>query len=180
LWPEETAAGEEGTDAPEVRAGFAAQLRRLIATQLEVATAVVDEAQYETPDGAPTLVVVERFQPGEAESGELIGLADPAGGFGRYGPATFVSGADAAPAVPEPAFRFGEGVEDAGEAAESVAGGGWTAAADAGFTRLEVDGVSWRAAVGEPVWASGDLLVTRNAGVLLIYRFDARPLEEAD
>lgn len=179
LWPDATG---EGEDAPAVRSEFAAQLRGLIATQLGVEAAVVDEAQFEMPGGAPALVVVERFQPNDPESGELVGLGDPAAGMGPYGPTTFVVGSDAAPTVPVPEVRFdaGTGAEDATAATEAVTGGTWTATADAGFARLEAEGASWRAAVGVPVWASDGLLVTRSAGVLLIYRFEARPLEDAN
>ena len=182
LWPEPTADGE---DAPEVRAEFAAQLRRLIATQLGVANAVVDDAVRTTPEGVPVLVVVERFQPGVQDSGELIGLAEATEAIGRYGPTSFVAGADAVPPLPEPLLEISGADLAATDApagsdpAAQVAGDPWVAATDGSFARLAVDGASWRAAVGAPLWAAGDLLVTVHEGALLFYRFEERPLTEA-
>ena len=180
LWPEPTADGE---DAPEVRAEFAAQLRRLIATQLGVENAVVDDAVRTTAEGVPVLVVVERFQPGVPDSGELIGLAEPSETIGRYGPEAFVAGADAVPPQPEPLLHLTGpdlAVPDmpAADSEAQVTGDAWAAAPDGAFARLAVDGASWRAAVGAPLWAAGDLLVTLHEGALLFYRFEERPLTE--
>ena len=224
LWPD---AAEDGEDAPEVRAEFASQLRGLIAVQLGLEAAVVDDATMTDDGGMPVLVVVERFRPGDPDSGELIGLADPNGRVGPYGPTEFVAGADAAPPRPEPLVRLDEerraagaepaeeqvgehqageqeaGEQEAGEQAvgeqepgeqqageqpdaeepgaeETVAGDGWSAAGDGAFARLAVDETSWRAAVGTPLWAVGDLLITRHQGVLHFYRFERRSLTEQE
>lgn len=175
LWPD---AAEEDSDA--VRAEFANQLRRLIAAQLGVENAVVDEAVFELADGTPALVVVEAFELQMSDSGELFGLGDPVAGMRRYGPVEFVLGADVAPGPPERIVTFSAETEGGASAEVVVSGGEWTAYADERFTRLDVDGLSWRAAVGTPLWASDGLLVTRSQNRLLFYRFERRVVEEGN
>lgn len=177
LWPDATA---EGEDTPAVRDEFAVQLRRLIATQLGVEDAVVEAAAFTTADGAPALLVVERFLPGQPDSEELLGLADGASGPGPYGVDELVVGEDVAPEHPEPLLAFGLGRGPTADPEAPVAGAGWEAERDGPFTRLHLDGSSWRAAVGVPLWASGDLLITQDEGMLLFYRFDRRPLGDTE
>ena len=175
LWPEGSA-----EDTPEVRAEFAAQVRRLIAEQLGVETEIVDEAVTETAAGVPALIVVERFQPGVPDSATLIGLADPSSAFGPGGPSEFLVGAEVAPDLGEPLVRLDTFEPTADDGGEALMGDGWTAEADAGFTRLVTDDASWRAVAGTPGWAAGDLLVALDGSTALVYRFEARAIESVE
>lgn len=175
LWPDPA---EDESEA--VRTEFATQLRRLIAVQLGVESSLVDEVVFESQAGTPALVVVEQFRLGVVDSGELVGLADPTEGLTRYGPTRFVVGADAAPEPPARIATFSAETEAGAVVDAPVSGGEWTAHPDGRFTRLDVAGLTWRAAVGSPVWASDGLLVTRSDRRLLFYRFEPRAAENAN
>lgn len=161
LWP------PNWRDEPEeVRGAYRASLLALVAESLALDEASVAAASAEGPDGAPQLIVLERSRPAAPGEGELLGLADPAGGFDARGPRRWLRGGEALPTPVTPLFGPG----DAPEGATDLGGRGWQATADGGFTSLLLDGgSSWRAVVGEPLWAGGDHLLTRWRDTLLLF-----------
>jgi hypothetical protein len=140
---------------------------------------------YEPGRGAPFLVVAERYRPAEGAGGRYPALGNPrdavmpASGpeltwFGRAAPEGFPA------SVPEPLFELSTVFTEAGvlrddAPTEAVPGTSWRALRDGAYTRLEVEGRSWRALVGVPLWASGDALLVLEGEDVVVYDLAPSP-----
>lgn len=133
---------------------------------------------YEPGRGAPFLVVAERFDPVTRTGGRYPALGNP--GTGRLappGPSLTWFGRSAPEAFPdtltEPLFALSslvQGGRVVPPAGVRVAGQGWEARRDGQFTALTVGDRSWRALVGQPLWAGNDFLLVYAAQEVVLYR----------
>ncbi len=131
--------------------------------------------------GAPFLVVAERFDPVSRTGGRYPALGNPVvntvvgPGTARLG----VAGPDltwfgqAAPeafpdALPDPLFSL-SGPPRQEEPTGNLAGTGWGAARDGGYTALTAGERRWRAVVGRPLWAGGDFLLVYTGEEAVLY-----------
>jgi hypothetical protein len=116
-------------------------------------------------------LIVWRQLPGAGGEERILGVLrreaepdsrDPADWLGQTPPATV-----------EPLARLDDGAS--GPAArEAVAGDGWSATSDGPWTLLTVGTTTWRALVGAPRVALGDVLVVRVDGGLEALRLQPR------
>ena len=131
--------------------------------------------------GAPFLVVAERFDPASRTGGRYPALGNPVGGnpgtarlgvagpdltwFGQAAPEAFPD------ALPDPLFSL-SGPPRQGPTG-NLAGTGWGAARDGGYTALTAGERRWRAVVGRPLWAGGDFLLVYTGEEAVLY--EVRP-----
>lgn len=127
---------------------------------------------FELPDKAPFIIVVERFNPEtqQIERLRMVGQPRPNQdnlGLTLNGPAAFFGEAVDMP-TPQTDTIF-EVSEDS-DVPDQVSGSGWQASRDDDYVVLTVEDKSWRAAVGQPLWGGGDLLVALYNKQALIYQ----------
>lgn len=130
---------------------------------------------YEPERGAPFLIVAERFDPVSRTGGRYPALGNPAAArlppagppltwFGRAAPETFPG------TLPEPLFSLeGRRVPPPG----GLQGDGWQARRDERFTALSAASRTWRAVVGQPLWAGGDYLLVYAGEQVVLYEVAA-------
>jgi hypothetical protein len=132
---------------------------------------------YEPGRGAPFLIVAERFEPPTRTGGRYPALGSPsvvppppAGPelvwFGQAAPATFPQG------LGEPLFTLGSALEEGRVVpprAGRFQGEGWETRRDGRFTALSTPSRTWRAVVGEPLWAGGRYLLVYAGEQLVLY-----------
>ncbi len=137
---------------------------------------------YESGRGAPFLIVAERFDPVSRTGGRYPALGNPGTArprpspagpaltwFGQAAPETFPEG------LPEPLFslqatlREGKVVPPSG----SLPGDGWRARRDGPYTALSEGSRTWRAVVGQPLWAGGDYLLVYAGEQVVLYEITA-------
>ena len=136
--------------------------------------------------GAPFLVVAERFDPVSRTGGRYPALGNPVVGnpvvgnpvvgpgtarlgvagpdltwFGQAAPETFPE------ELPDPLFSL-SGPPRQGPTG-NLAGTGWGAARDGGYTALTAGERRWRAVVGRPLWAGGDFLLVYTGEEAVLY-----------
>jgi len=129
---------------------------------------------YEPGRSAPFLIVAERFDPVSRTGGRYPALGNPGAArlapagppltwFGRAAPEGFPEG------LPEPIFSLRAGPPQEGR----LRGDGWRVRRDEGFTALSVGERTWRAVVGEPLWAGGDFLLVGSGEEVVLYEVAA-------
>lgn len=132
---------------------------------------------YEPGRGAPFLIVAERFEPPTRTGGRYPALGSPGAAplppagpelvwFGQAAPETFPA------ALGEPLFPLGAVLEEGRVVppqAGRFQGAGWETRRDGRFTALATGSRTWRAVVGEPLWAGGDYLLVYAGEQLVLY-----------
>ena len=154
LWPPEWEQRE-----PDELHSLARDLLEELALQLDL---TIDRLQEFVAEGEPPyLVVLERT--GSLRP-EVVGVYPPdADPDGLREPAhAYVE----LPAPAQPLYRASTGSEPV-----STAGDGWSVQRDGRFFRFMTNGggSAWRVGVGTPLWATGELLLTRSSGRFLLY-----------
>lgn len=133
--------------------------------------------------GAPFLIVAERYDPATQTGGRYPALGNPGTGrpapegpalvwFGRSAPDAFPEG------LPEPLFSLSslrQGGKVVPRGGRTFAGSGWQARSDGRFTVLRVGERSWRALVGQPLWAGGSFLLAYADQVVVLYEIAEPP-----
>ncbi len=126
---------------------------------------------FEPENKAPFVVLVERFNPETQQVERLRSIGQPRPnqdnlGLLLEGPSTFLGEAvdilspdDATLFIPNERTPL----------PETLSGNGWQAKSDGDFVTLSVGDKTWRAAVGQPLWASGDLLISFYESQILLY-----------
>jgi len=135
---------------------------------------------YEPGRGAPFLVVAERFDPVGRTGGRYSALGNPgttqlsAAGprltwFGQRVPEGFPEG------LPKPLFSLRTLVQG-GRVVPSetgdFAGNGWQVKPDGDFTAFLVGARTWRAVVGQPLWAGGNYLLVYKGQQVTLYEVE--------
>jgi cell division septation protein DedD len=125
---------------------------------------------FEQEDKAPFVVLVERFYPETQQIERLRSIGQPRPneanlGLTLWGPATFFGEVVDIP-VPENIVE----PDETTRAPDSVSGDGWQASSEDEFVMLTFENQTWRAAVGQSLWANGDLLVSFYEGQILVYK----------
>jgi hypothetical protein len=167
LWPPSWS-----DDGDEVRTAFRASLVAIVSRELGVADEAVDALSY-LPGGElpPALVVLDLADPSARDAGRVVGLGDPSGGVRTHGPETLI----AAPLDEMPSWPAERVRRDAPSTGQDVGGSAWTVSADGGFVRITlVDGATWRAGVGTPLWSDGRFVLAWDGEMLLLYDFVVR------
>jgi hypothetical protein len=167
LWPPSWS-----DDSEEVRSAFRTSLVAITSRSLELSEEDVDALAY-LPAGSqpPAIVVLDVSDASARDVGRVVGLGDPAAGMATHGPAALVAAPlDAMPSWPSERMRRETPPDD-----EVIGGDAWTVTADAGFVRITlVDGATWRAGVGTPLWSDGRFVVAWDGEMLLLYDFVTR------
>jgi hypothetical protein len=167
LWPPSWS-----DDSEEVRSAFRTSLVAITSRSLELSEEDVDALAY-LPAGSqpPAIVVLDVSDASARDVGRVVGLGDPAAGMATHGPAALVATPlDAMPSWPSERMRRETPPDD-----EVIGGDAWTVTADAGFVRITlVDGATWRAGVGTPLWSDGRFVVAWDGEMLLLYDFVTR------
>ena len=132
---------------------------------------------YEPGRGAPFLVVAERFDPVSRTGGRYSALGNPGAAqltvagppltwFGQAVPEGFPEG------LPEPLFSLREFVQGGRVVPPTTGrfqGNGWQVELDGVFTAFSVGSRTWRAVVGQPLWAGGDYLLVYEGEQVVLY-----------
>ena len=167
LWPPSWS-----DDSAEVRTAFRASLVTIISRELELSDETVDALSYE-PGGTlpPALVVLDLSDPSARDAGRVVGLGDPSAGLATHGPDALV----AAPLEAMPSWPAERVQREPPTSDQDLGGADWTVTADGGFVRITlVDGATWRAGVGTPLWSDGRFVVAWDGETLLLYDFVVR------
>ena len=167
LWPPSWS-----DDAEEVRTAFRASLVAITSRELGLPDEAVDALSY-LPGGErpPALIVLDLSDPSARDAGRVVGLGDPSSGMATHGPETLV----AAPLEAMPSWPAERVQRAAASTDQAIGGSAWSVTADGGFVRITlVDGATWRAGVGTPLWSDGHFVVAWDGEMLLLYDFVAR------
>jgi len=135
---------------------------------------------YEPGRGAPFLVVAERFDPVSRTGGRYSALGNPgtaqlsAAGprltwFGQGVPEGFPEG------PPKALFSLRtlvQGGRVVPPKTGSFGGNGWRVGPDGDFTAFSVGSRTWRAVVGQPLWAGGDYLLVYKGRQVTLYEVE--------
>ncbi len=135
---------------------------------------------YESGRGAPFLIVAERFDPVSRTGGRYPALGNPGTArpspagpaltwFGQAAPESFPEG------LPEPLFSL-QAVVQKGKIVPPqgrLTGDGWGARRDGPYTALSAGSRTWRAVVGQPLWAGGDYLLVYAGEQVVLYEVTA-------
>ena len=167
LWPDnwrEQSAAERDRYLQTVLANIAADFDLTLA---QVAAFTFTEASE-----IPFLVLVERTDE-TGETTRLRALGQPGKGLTPAGPELQWFQEERVDIPPLTPLFAPQGADDL---QERVAGAGWEAGASGSYTelRLPTSSNAWRAVAGLPLWARQDLLLTADAGEVLVYHFVER------
>jgi hypothetical protein len=166
VWP------EDWQTASEVeRAQYRETVLANLSGDLDLTPQQLEPFVFEQEDKAPFVVLVERFNPETEQVERLRSVGQPRPnqdnlGLTLYGPSTFL-GETVEIALPEENTIFEP--NERTPVADDLLGNGWQAGSDDGFVTLSVGDKTWRAAVGQPLWASGNLLISFYEGQILVY-----------
>lgn len=124
---------------------------------------------FEQEGKAPFVVLVERLNPETQQIERLRSIGQPRPneenlGLTLEGPTTFL-GETVDILVPETMLA----PDEATEIPEQVSGNGWQAGSEDDFVTLTFQDQTWRAAIGQSLWANNDLLISLYEGQLLLY-----------
>jgi SPOR domain len=167
VWPEDWQTASEA-ERDQYRETVLANL----SGDLDLTPQQLEPFVFELQDKAPFVVLVERFNPETQQIERIRSIGQPRPnqenlGLTQDGPATFLGEAVAIP-VPEAGSVFEP--SEASEIPDEVSGDGWQAGSDDDFVMLTAEGKTWRAAIGQPLWANGDFLICLYNKLVLLYR----------
>lgn len=163
-------AGSSEDEEEAVRDALFRQRIRLVADRAGLDAEALDTEAVRGEVGERWLIVWRQL-PGAGGEERILGVLrreaepdsrDPADWLGQTPPATV-----------EPLARLDDGASGPA-AGEAVAGDGWSATSDGPWTLLTVGTTTWRALVGAPRVALGDVLVVRVDGGLEALRLQPR------
>jgi cell division septation protein DedD len=164
VWP------EDWPNTPEAeREQYRETVLANLSGDLDVTPQQLEPFVFELDGEAPFVVLVERFNPETQQIERLRSIGQPRPnqenlGLTLYGPTTFFGETVAIPVVTMVELS------DQTQAPDEVFGNGWQASREDAFATLTVGDQTWRAAVGQPVWVSGDLLISLYNDQLLLYQ----------
>jgi SPOR domain len=127
---------------------------------------------FELQDKAPFVVLVERFNPETQQIERLRSIGQPRPnqenlGLTLEGPSAFLGEAvDIALPAADTVFEPSE----ESDIPDKVIGNGWQAGSDDDFVTLTVENKTWRAAVGQPLWANDNFLICFYNKQILLYQ----------
>jgi hypothetical protein len=164
LWPNDDAALSQ-----EARATFRQTAIANVASELRLTPAQV--SAFEFNGERPFLVAAEELNLTSGERRRLRVLGQPASELSPIGPALlwFSGEPERSATEPEPLLSI-SATSAPPSPPERVTGALFSAFADGDFGRLETGGRSWRALVGAPIWAQGDVVVTLSESTVYLYR----------
>ncbi|MGL4611593.1 MAG: SPOR domain-containing protein [Trueperaceae bacterium] len=167
IWPEDWQNASEAE-----REQFRETALANVANDLDLSPQQVAPFIFELEDEAPFLVLVERFNPVTQTTERLRAIGQPRFnqdnlGLTSYGPSSFF-GENLELALPDTNTIFEPNTNT--EPMSDLKGEGWEAKADGAYLSLVVGERTWRAANGQPLWGSGDLLLSLYDNQVLIYR----------
>ncbi len=165
LWPE----AWQINSAQELESYRQAALERL-AERLSLLPEQVRAFEFKTPEDVPFVVLVEVVDPRLSNPVLLRALGQPRQGLAADGPELQVFSGQ-----PELVIRHPEALLELNtlnqSAVQVLSTDHWQAQADGAFVSVSVaTRREWRAAVGQPLWAHGEFLISRAGQDLLIYR----------
>jgi hypothetical protein len=165
VWPEDW---QTASDAQ--REQYRETVLANLSGDLDLTPQQLEPFVFEQLNKAPFVVLVERFNPETQQIERLRAIGQPRPnqdnlGLTPWGPATFLGETVDIP-VPESLLEATE----ASEIPSEVSGRGWTAASEDGFVTLTFEDQTWRAAVGQSLWANEDLLLSLFEGQVLVYK----------
>jgi SPOR domain len=168
VWPENWQNASEAE-----RDQFRETVLANVASDLDLTPQQVEPFVFELENKAPFVILVERFNSETQQVERLRAIGQPRPnetnlGLRSDGPSTFF-GEKVEVASPDTSSVFEP--SSASQASSELVGNGWQASADEAYVNLTVNGKTWRAANGQPVWASGDLLISIYENQVLIYQF---------
>jgi hypothetical protein len=168
VWPEEWQSVSEAE-----RNQYRETVLANVANDLDLSPQQVEPFVFELENQAPFVVLVERFNPEAQTTQRLRAIGQPRPneanlGLRWDGPSSFF-GENILVPLPSADTVFEPSTTS--EAPAEVMGSGWRARSDDDYVILEVEGKTWRAANGEPVWANGNLLISLYNSQVLIYQF---------
>jgi hypothetical protein len=163
-------AGSAQEEEAAVREALFRQRIRLVADRAGLDAATLEDEAVRGEAGERWLVVWRQI-PADGSEERVLGVARRDAGPGSRDPAAWLGGTP--PAALEPLARLDPGTP-APAAGETVVGEGWSAESDGPWTLLTVGTTTWRALVGAPRVALGDVLVVRVEGGLEALRLQPR------
>jgi SPOR domain len=163
--------------APDATAAEREQYRAIVlanignALELTPKQVAAFEFNADAKDKPPYLVLAERWNPETKQPILLKAMGKEGGKSSPYGPELVLfEGEEVDIPLPEQLFepRIDATVND-------VLGQGWQALEDEDYIKLKTENPKreWRAAIGQPIWAENDLLMTVYKEQLLVYRLEA-------
>jgi SPOR domain len=168
VWPEEWQSISEAE-----RDQYRETVLANVAGELDLTPQQLEPFVFELADKAPFVVLVERFNLETQQTERLRAIGQPRPnednlGLRNDGPSAFFGESVQIP-LPEASTVFEP--SSSSQAPDELTGNGWLASSDGDYVNLTVAGKTWRAAIGEPLWASGDLLISIHDNQVLIYQF---------
>jgi SPOR domain len=167
VWPEDWQTASE-----EERNQYRETVLANLSGDLDLTPQQLGPFVFELQDKAPFVVLVERFNPETQQIERLRSIGQPRPnqenlGLTQDGPSAFLG---EAVEIPLPAADTVVEPSEESDIPDEVIGNGWQAGNDDDFVTLTVDDKTWRAAVGQPLWANGDLLIALYNKQILIYQ----------
>ncbi len=167
VWPEEWQTASEA-ERDQYRETVLANL----SGDLDLTPQQLEPFVFELDNKAPFVVLVERFDPETQQTERLRSIGQPRPnqenlGLGPQGPATFLGEAVDIPS-PDEASVFEP--DERTPIPDELLGNGWQAGNDDEFVTLTLGDKTWRAAVGQSLWASAELLISFYEGQILVYQ----------
>ncbi len=168
VWPEEWETVSEAE-----RNQYRETVLANIAGDLDLTPRQLEPFVFELENKAPFVVLVERFNPETQELERFRAIGQPRPnednlGLSSDGPASFFG---ESVDIPSPDASTIVEPSSSSETPDELLGNGWSASGDDEYVNLTVNGKTWRAANGKPVWANGDLLISIYEGQGLLYQF---------
>jgi hypothetical protein len=163
-------------DHPEATAEAKDQYRAVvlanIADQLDLTPKQVAAFEFnaEGKDAPPYLVLVERWNPETEEREFLRAIGQEGSELRAYGPELVLfQGEEVALSLPKEMFE-----PQVDKPQKEILGESWQAVKDGDYISLKTEDPQkeWRIALGQPIWASQDLLLALYQGQLLVYRLE--------
>ncbi len=160
---------------PEAREQYRAVVLANIADQLELTPKQVAAFEFnaEAKDKPPYLVLVERWNP-ETQQRELLkAIGQESSKLSAYGSELVLfQGEEIDIPLPEEDQLF---EPELNMSKKDVTGESWQVVSDGDYIKLKTEDPQkeWRAAIGQPIWASQNLLLALHHEQMLVYRLEA-------
>jgi SPOR domain len=159
---------------PEAREQYRAVVLANIADQLGLTPKQVAAFEFnaDAKDKPPYLVLVERWNPQTQQRELLKAIGQESSKPSAYGPELVLFQGEEV-TIPLPEDQLFEPKLDMSE--DDVLGETWQALSDGDYIKLKTEDPEkeWRVAIGQPIWASQDLLLASYKEQLLVYRLGA-------